>query len=56
MTIIMRYHFKAQILDPDDGKVYRSKLRLIQNGRQLSVRGYTGVPMLGRSQTWLRQE
>jgi uncharacterized protein (DUF2147 family) len=46
----------GQILDPDNGQVYRSKLRLIQNGQQLSVRGYIGVPMLGRSQTWLRQE
>lgn len=46
----------GQILDPDNGKVYRSKLRLVQNGQQLSVRGYIGVPMLGRSQTWLRQE
>lgn len=46
----------GQILDPDNGKVYRSKLRLSQNGQQLSVRGYIGVPMLGRSQTWLRQE
>lgn len=24
--------------------------------KKLSVRGYIGVPMLGRSQTWLRQE
>ncbi|MDC6169418.1 DUF2147 domain-containing protein [Paucibacter sp. XJ19-41] len=46
----------GQILDPDNGKVYRSKLRLMQNGQQLSVRGYIGVPILGRSQTWLRQE
>ncbi|MCU7373774.1 DUF2147 domain-containing protein [Paucibacter sp. O1-1] len=46
----------GQILDTDKGKVYRSKLRLMQNGQQLSVRGYIGVPILGRSQTWLRQE
>ena len=46
----------GQILDPDNGKVYRSQLRLTQDGQQLSVRGYIGVPMLGRSQTWLRQE
>ena len=47
---------QAQILDPDNGKVYRSKLRLTDNGKKLSVRGYIGVPMLGRSQTWVRQE
>jgi len=46
----------GQILDPDNGKVYRSTLRLTDNGKKLSVRGYIGVPMLGRSQTWIRQE
>jgi uncharacterized protein (DUF2147 family) len=46
----------GQILDPDNGKVYRSKVRLNDNGKTLSVRGYIGVPMLGRSQTWTRQE
>ena len=46
----------GQILDPDNGKVYRCKVSLTDNGKKLSVRGYIGVPMLGRSQTWLRQE
>lgn len=46
----------GQILDPDNGQVYRSKVRLTDNGKTLDVRGYIGVPMLGRSQTWLRQE
>lgn len=46
----------GEILDPDNGKLYRSKVRLADNGNKLSVRGYIGVPMLGRSQTWLRQE
>jgi uncharacterized protein (DUF2147 family) len=45
----------GQILDPDNGKVYRCKVRLA-GGKKLSVRGYIGVPMLGRSQTWVRQE
>jgi uncharacterized protein (DUF2147 family) len=46
----------GEILDPDNGKVYRSKIALLDGGNKLSVRGYIGVPMLGRSQTWLRQE
>ncbi len=46
----------GQILDPDNGKVYRSKVHLTDGGKKLSVRGYIGVPMLGRSQTWVRQE
>lgn len=46
----------GEILDPDNGKVYRSKVHLLEGGKKLSVRGYIGVPVLGRSQTWIRQE
>ncbi|WP_437177289.1 DUF2147 domain-containing protein [Collimonas arenae] len=46
----------GKILDPDNGKVYKSKMTLQENGQKLDVRGYIGVPMLGRTQTWLRQE
>jgi uncharacterized protein (DUF2147 family) len=46
----------GEILDPDNGKVYRSKIRLIDDGKRLSVRGYIGMPLLGRSQTWERLE
>ena len=46
----------GQILDPDNGKLYSSKVRLADGGKKLNVRGYLGVPMLGRSQVWLRQE
>ncbi|QBE63040.1 DUF2147 domain-containing protein [Pseudoduganella lutea] len=44
------------ILDPENGKVYKSKMQLVEGGRKLEVRGYIGVPMLGRSQIWVRQE
>jgi uncharacterized protein (DUF2147 family) len=46
----------GQILDPDNGKVYKSKLTLVEGGKKVNVRGYIGIPMLGRSQVWLRQE
>ena len=46
----------GDILDPNNGKVYKSKLKLIDNGAKLDVRGYIGVPMLGRTQTWIRAE
>ena len=46
----------GEILDPDNGKVYRSRIALRDGGKKLSVRGYIGVPLLGRSQVWLRQE
>jgi uncharacterized protein (DUF2147 family) len=45
----------GDILDPDNGSVYRCKLRLLEKGAKLSVRGYMGISLLGRSQTWLRE-
>jgi uncharacterized protein (DUF2147 family) len=46
----------GEILDPKNGKIYRAKMRLIEGGRKLEVRGYVGLSLFGRSQTWLRQE
>lgn len=44
------------ILDPANGKFYKSKMTLGDGGATLNVRGYIGVPMIGRTQTWLRME
>ena len=44
----------GEILDPDSGKVYRSKVHLEDDGRTLSVRGFIGVALLGRTQRWQR--
>ena len=46
----------GQILDPDNGKVYRLRLTPLDGGKKLEVRGYIGMPMLGRTQTWIRVE
>lgn len=43
------------ILDPKNGKTYRSQLRTAEGGSRLEVRGYIGMPILGRTQTWVRQ-
>ena len=45
----------GEILDPENGKTYRAKMRLIDGGAKLVVRGYIGVSLLGRSQTWIRR-
>lgn len=42
------------VIDPNKGKTYKFNARLHPNGRSLTVRGYVGVSMLGRSQTWIR--
>jgi len=45
----------GDILDPDNGKVYRCKARLAEGGKKLVVRGYIGISLIGRSQTWTRE-
>ena len=44
----------GDILDPNNGKVYRVRLRPFDEGRKLEVRGYLGP--FYRNQTWVRVE
>jgi uncharacterized protein (DUF2147 family) len=46
----------GQILDPANGKTYKAKMALEEDGKKLNVRGYIGMPLLGRTQTWLREQ
>jgi uncharacterized protein (DUF2147 family) len=45
----------GDILDPDTGSIYKCKIRVIDGGNKLQVRGYMGISVLGRSQTWMRE-
>ena len=44
----------GDITDPDNGKVYRLRLKPLEGGKKLEVRGYIGP--FYRNQTWLRVE
>ena len=44
------------VLDPQTGGIYKGSMRLDDGGRKLVLRGYIGISLLGRSQTWLRLE
>jgi uncharacterized protein (DUF2147 family) len=44
------------ILDPAKGSTYKVRLKPIEGGKKLEVRGYIGSPMFGRTQTWIRAE
>lgn len=46
----------GDILDPESGSVYRCVLHLEGEGKRLNVRGYVGLSLFGRSQTWLRAD
>ncbi len=43
----------GRIYNPDDGQKYRCKLWLDGENR-LKVRGYLGIPALGKTETWVR--
>ena len=46
----------GDILDPNNGKVYKVRIKSADGGKKLEVRGYIGAPLLGRTQTWTRVE
>jgi uncharacterized protein (DUF2147 family) len=46
----------GKIMDPKNGKVYSAKMTPTDDGKKLEVRGYMGFSLLGRSQTWIREE
>ena len=63
MTIIKGVKAKAddkdifeggEILDPTKGETYRLRLRLLEGGKKLEVRGYLGP--FYRNQQWIRVE
>ena len=44
------------VLDPEEGKIYKVRLKPVDGGKKLELRGYIGLPLLGRTQTWIRAE
>ncbi|OYU94859.1 MAG: SIGNAL peptide protein [Bacteroidetes bacterium B1(2017)] len=44
----------GQIYDPKNGKTYSCKMTLSADNNQLDIRGYIGISMIGRSETWKR--
>jgi uncharacterized protein (DUF2147 family) len=45
---------EGQLLDPESGTVYNSNITIGDNTQELEVRGYVGISLFGRSQTWQR--
>lgn len=49
-------YLNGRILDPLSGRIYNAKARISESDRRLTMRGYVGFSMLGRSQSWFRDE
>lgn len=44
----------GDVTDPNNGKVYKARVRTIEGGKKLQMRGYVGP--FYRTQTWVRAE
>jgi uncharacterized protein (DUF2147 family) len=42
------------VFDPRSGTKYHARMKISEDGRLLSLRGYIGMPLLGRTAEWRR--
>jgi uncharacterized protein (DUF2147 family) len=62
MTIIYGMHGSGQVwkngyvLDPRNGNIYRANVTVSDDGKELYLRGYLGISLLGKTATWYRAE
>ena len=62
MTILSGFSYEGdgrwtggRIYDPNSGKTYRATIRQV-NANKLKLRGYVGISLFGRTDTWTRDD
>ena len=45
---------EGSIYDPNNGKTYRTKVTLSDDGNTLKLRGFIGLSLFGRTEEWIR--
>jgi uncharacterized protein (DUF2147 family) len=48
--------YRGTVLDPEDGSTYRCVATLLPDGKHLQLRGFVGIEIFGRNETWVRSD